>query len=200
MNETKSPYQFDSGWYEDLYGPAASNRNTDTRSGYQKKDPEPVTDGKGNEISSEALMDKLEALEETMLGLDGIVSEIKDPEEQARKAITLSERWRKRGKELEKQIKQAIDYEEHCAEQLGIRRYGMADDEGDKKVTDIVDAESDWFHAEVDKLKDKLAARMRERLDEINAEGHETPAPVRDKIYDSLVDNEVVESWEPLEF
>lgn len=185
----------DWGWGEADQGTIGFGRELTTT----KSDPEPPKDKRGETLTSEDVRRAIGNLDETRLRLDKIVGDIEHPEKQALRAVELAERWKDRRKDLERKLKKAEEYERWVARQSGIVSFGMDDDEGNEAVTAIVDEEADWYHAEIDALKDRAADRVRSRLDTLVANGKPVSVEVRDSIYEALVEKEVIEIWEPLE-
>lgn len=160
--------------------------------------PKPPTDKDGEPLTAEQIRTALSNLYETMMGIDEIAGDVEDPEEQAKKAKKLFARWRKREKRLEDQLEQAIEFERYELKEKGIVPFGMPTDEGNREITKLVEEQCEWFDNQLDDLKDELADRIRARLDEMGDEANKPE--VRDKIYDMLAAQEIIESWEPLEF
>lgn len=163
----------------------------------KKEPPQPPKDDQGNVLTAEEIKEALSNVKQAAFRIDAEVRGIRDPEKQALAVKDHIWEYKSRIRKLEDWLDDAKRYERHRLLELGIRPFGMPGDEGNRAITEIVDEQTEWFHDELDGLKDQLAERIRAKLDSL-----EEPAPVktRDAIYDALVDAEVIESWEPLEF
>lgn len=167
----------------------------------EKDPPKPPLDTTGEPLNEADIMSLLETLAASRLRID---SDVKGKggslEQQADRARTLEGHYDKLETKLKKKLREAREYEAYRLEEVGGRPYGMDTDEGDIAITKLVDEEVDQFHEEFRLLKEKVAERIRERLDKLTEDGLMASTDVRDKIYEDLVNNEVIEDWEPLEF
>lgn len=123
-----------------------------------------------------------------------------DGEEGALAAKALVKEYDERAKAL-KAHREDVEADEliHLWDQGG-EDYGAADDEGNIAITQTMDGVVEWWREKQAQLRGELEAHMQEEIARLRAEGHVIDHNVRDKMYDTLWKEEVIEQWEPLEF
>jgi hypothetical protein len=174
--------------------------NTTTSTTSTTKTIEPPVDKDGNILTEGELNEALMNLTVTRLNIDEDVRRIKDPEEQANACKQLEKRYRDLEKDLKGKLDDLRKWNRSRFTDEGVEDYGLESVEENRAVTEMVDDEVGWYEDELRVLKDELAERIQMRIDDLRAKGLDMNDRVRDRIYESLVDEEVIEAWEPLEF
>jgi hypothetical protein len=164
----------------------------------EQKDPYPPRDNQGNVLSIEDCEEGLLVIQEARLRIDEEVQKIRNQEHAANRARKLKKKYDEKEKELKRCLDQAISFQRFEQRRKGIRDFGMPDDDGNRAITELVAQETKQFNDTVDEMKDAVAKRVRDRLDELGEDANDPE--VRDRIYEALAEAEIIQPWEPLEF
>jgi hypothetical protein len=194
-------------WYDTsehdptIWGDAAASSGFGfSRALIEEEDVELPTDDQGNILTREEIDAALEQLWDSRLNIDHDVRRLEDPEQQADTAADLVEHYNKLEKKYKKFRDDIDKYEREMLARVGARPYGMETEDGNLAVTDVMDDIVDWYEHEHAMLKERMAAKIRGRIKKLRVEGHTVNDKTRDKMYETLVTEEVIEAWEPLEF
>jgi len=76
----------------------------------------------------------------------------------------------------------------------------MDSDQDNDAVIEVMDESISWYEDQLQELKDKLAISLRESVAELQDSGVEVNCKVKDRMYTDLVNEEIIEQWEPLLF
>lgn len=139
-------------------------------------------------------------LETKVLGIDDLVKQGFTGEEAADEAKGLVYKYRNIKYKLERRQREFDqDARAHLVE-IGADDYGL-DDDGNILVTQMMDGVVAWYEAERAKLTEALELHMQETVNALrDTHGINVDHNVRDTMYETLVHEEVIEQWEPLEF
>lgn len=160
-----------------------------------RTDPKPPLDSDGDPLTEAEILTMIQSVSQSRLDIDKSVRGRGTPQQEAERAKALDKHYTKLEQKLKAQLREAREYEKHRLEKVGGREYQAGSDEANVAITKMVDERVEWFHDQVQTLKEGLAESVRSKLQEIGRVSAET----RDLIYDDLVNQEVIEEWEPLE-
>lgn len=151
-------------------------------------------------LTIEEVEAQLAELRANALNLDDFIRENYKGEEGADKAKELTRDWQSIKYKLERRQREIEKDNKARLGELGADDYGL-DDDGNIIITQTMDGVVAWYEAERAKLTEALELHMQDTVNTLrNTHGIDVDHNVRDAMYETLVHEEVIEQWEPLEF
>lgn len=188
------------GTEEDLMNRMSAYYDNSTLGTTKKDEWTPVTDDNNRALTIEEVTEALANVRQSKLRIDEDVSGIEDGAEQAERADELYRRYTKLERDYERHIRWIEGADAARLAEMGAKDFKMESDEGNVRVTEIVEAEVHEYERKLRALKEEVAANLTRKLGDLTTTHPEaTSVPVRDAVYLSLVEEEVIEAWEPLE-